>query len=335
MERRLNESLDNGKMLIFRHIAHLLWADGHVAVSGLGLFSTVNLSANVGDEEVSSPTTSVVFDATAEISSSALVDSVMRQQQISSAQANDLINSDVKSIQGELSRGEKVNIPGVGTIYVDEPTGAIAFASASNFYASSWLKSVAAHPIQTADLVDVVADKEAVERERRREIFARSLRKTASSAAAIAVFALLVFVASQIPLRKDNKVRMASIGVESLTTTADDISVTTTPNTIPTLVLLVNTPDDGTAPAKKRSPKKQGVLSADRYCLVVASFASREDAERYLASNRSADYPLTILDSGGFWRVFAMTAPTINDLSSMASNSNVYEQYPSAWICHR
>jgi len=69
------------------------------------------------------------------------------------------------------------------------------------------------------------------------------------------------------------------------------------------------------------------------YFMVVASLASRADAERFL--DEVADKNLRILELDGRFRIYAAAAATSSRLRTLAGDAGVYERYPSAWICRR
>lgn len=327
-------------MLIDRHIVYLLWTNGFVSIPGLGAFTVVNNSATVEDEAISAPSLTVSFDTTIDsVGGDALITSVSRQKGISYQEAKTIVENDVNELRCDLSRGKKVNIYDMGMLSVDDRTGMTVFDYSGHFYTSSWLDNIVVEPLQMGATDPSKVKNDDIYGEQRRS-FVRSLQRTASSAAAIAVFALLAFIFSQLPIHRNAPIQIASMGIENTVAppVEDLMAATACDASEPVLVLLLNTPADGTAPAKQRRDKtltaeKKSILG--RYCLIVASLASKKDAERYISANSTEEMPLSLLDSDGRWRVYVLSASAKDEIETMAQNINVYERYPLAWIYRR
>lgn len=330
-------------MIIDRHIAYLLWRDGIVVVPGIGTFTSVRRSAVADDGAVSAPCRMVSFDphtgADDSCSDSVLARSFARALSLSDDEAAQALARETAELRAALGKEGRVVLAGVGALTVDDTDGSLGFDPTAGV-ASSWLRPMQARPLAMRSRPEPEAVDAAAEAlERRRDSFARILRRTANSAAAIAIFALLVFVVSQLPTRSNSKRQVASLGIENLAAAMPEDPVIVAPGASePALVLVLNTPADGTAPAKIRSDRRpaaeQSQLPA-RYCLIVASLASRSEAETFIASHSTTEMPLNLLENEGRWRVYALSAPAIGELSAIARSLGVYDRYPSAWVCRR
>ncbi|MDE6269902.1 MAG: SPOR domain-containing protein, partial [Muribaculaceae bacterium] len=74
--------------------------------------------------------------------------------------------------------------------------------------------------------------------------------------------------------------------------------------------------------------------SADkRYCLVVASMATENEAKRYLAKH--ADIELGVLNKDGRYRVYAVEGSTISEVNRLAESSQLDKRFPSSWVCRK
>ena len=71
------------------------------------------------------------------------------------------------------------------------------------------------------------------------------------------------------------------------------------------------------------------------YCLVVASLASRSDADAFAAQYSSTDTPLAVLDNDGRYRVYAASGNGAAEVTSKAREAGLYDIFPSAWVCRR
>lgn len=319
---------------LLRHITHLLLNDNFVSVEGIGAFRLVRRSASLSTDGVfSAPTQIVSFDADACGDNTALIASVIKAEKVESSVATHIVSSGILELKADLTRGGKVAISTFGTL--QRVDGRFEFKEATT---ESWFSPLELTPIAVHKTSEeaVEAAKEALVS--RREALTRSLQRTASSAAAIAVFALIAFIIAQLPTRQTPTAQVASMGIEKISTTTVEEPLIETPGTTePHLVLVLNTPADGTAPAKVRRQPVKSVESSGpaRYCLIVASLATEAECNKYLMAHSTTDMPLNVLEKDGRWRVYALSAPAIDELNAAARNLGVYDRYPSAWICRR
>lgn len=71
----------------------------------------------------------------------------------------------------------------------------------------------------------------------------------------------------------------------------------------------------------------------DKYCLVIASLASRELADRYMAE---LDFEsLGLLEKDGKYRVYVATGSTFSQAMALMRDSGFAAKYPDAWVCRR
>jgi len=194
---------------------------------------------------------------------------------------------------------------------------------------ASWLKAIPVAALDAEEKVEVLDP--AVQM--RREAFLRSLSRTASSAAAIAVFAVLAFVFSQLPGRQAGDPKVASLGFEQQSLPVQPINgEARRPD--PSLVLIFNTPADASSPVES-DPIAVVQLPGqhdDAYCLVVASLASRSDAEEFIKYNEG---DFKILEKDGRFRVYTMTGESYASLYHAATDAGMFTKHPNAWICKR
>lgn len=318
--------------VIDRHIRYLLRSQGFVAVPGLGVFVANLVSSTFAGDKLSAPATLISFTADEACDGSVITASVSRQLRISEADAASLVSGEVGQWMHQLSLGVAVEIEGVGSLQVNSADGCINFTSSA--VSESWLAPLELTPVEVEKEEYDTTDSEADEYRRR---LMRSIARTASSAAAIAIMVLIAFIASQLPKSPQRPdVQYASLPIESLSSlsiTHDGALIERDERSNHALVLILNTPPDGIAeptPAKKTVE----VTEDSRYCLIVASLYSREDAETFIASVNTDDN-LGILESDGRYRVFASQGPTIAAVKADAEARNLYDRFPSGWICRK
>lgn len=318
-------------MILAEHISHLLWSEGNVALAGIGVFHTEHHDAVIDSDVCLPPRTEYGCHFGACSTSGILTQSVARVEGISLSEASGLISRETEAIVATLEAEGIYGLPGVGTLRCDE-VGVYSFVAESS---PAWLPVLDIAPVADGDMAPELVDKAAEALTARRESFARALRRTASSAAAITIIALIAFIASQLPQRQGTQRQVASIGIENIAPVAESPLPAMPGASEPALVLILNTPSDGTAPAKQRRDRPVAAPEADRYCLVVASLASKAEAETYIARHTTVELPLSLLNSDGRWRVFVMSAPAANALTAAANAKDIYSRYPTAWICRR
>lgn len=300
----------------------MLERNGWVAVPALGVFMLHRQpSVLQQDGLLLAPRWSISFDAAARTGSDdALCRSIALREACSNDAATKILTTDVDRIKAQLASEGSAEIGLIGTLKFDN--GTIVFEQDAAWNLPGWsFNDFALQPLDTQSVKPeiVVPDED-----ERRETFLRSLRRTASGAAAIAGFALVAFIASQLPQR-NTVARSASLYHNDTAVNVGITSQTGDAERAP-IMLVFNTPSDGTAAVDMAEsiPAKPG-----KYCLVVASLASKADALIFI--NGRPD--MHILEKDGRFRVYTLNAETFEALQTLAQKENVYATFPSAWIC--
>lgn len=320
------------------HIERLLATRSYVSVPGLGAFVSRRISAAVEGDTINAPALSTAFDHYPDIADDGLSASVARATGSDTATAAATVEADVQFVNQQLAIEGHYAIAGVGTL-LRNADGSIGFEQQA---AEQWLPALTLTPLKAPETVAPVAAPAMS------DAFARSLRRTASSAAAIAIFAFLAFIFTQLPLGRNNTDKPLSAGLTPSTAPARP-TIDFTPSS--PLVLILNTPADASetisseatpAPATETGTTtpargETAAISADgnaddRYCLIVASLANADEAAKYLAT---APDGLRLIVIDGRYRIAALTGPTYADVQRAATASGLLTRYPSAWICRR
>lgn len=311
------------------HIQHYLRSGKLIALPGIGVFEPVRKSAVLDGNTLEAPSTSVVFTRSFDGSDSTLAASITRKSGIEESAATHIVADETTQADSVLaSRGTYV-LEGVGTLTAGN--NALSFAADGNILAKGWLRPVELRPIETKASAPENIEAAAAALADRRNGLMRQLSRTASSAAAIAVLALITFIFSQLPSRHTQVRQTASIGIERIVTPQEPV-ISTPGASESALVLVLNTPADGVAPAKTRAEKK---AEANRYFMVVASLASEAEARSFIEQNSGKGFDLGVLCKDGRRRVYALSGATIDDVTEAARTGNLYSVFPSAWICTR
>lgn len=311
--------------LIEQHILYLLENRGIVNVPGIGVFVCRRRSACFDGNSLAAPGVSVYFESFSD-GSDDLSDSIAKAESLHIEEAKALVKQEIDDIISSVNSKGGVDFCGIGNLYVTDE-GELDFSINSYLGIDCWLPELSLKPI-IAQEKELAANTVSTES---REEFMRSLRRTASSAAAIAVFVLIAFIVSQLPQRTYDR-QQASIGFEqpaptSLPTTAPQ------PATDAALVLIFNTPEDASCDVDAVEPEPEiqqpiaeQTATQGRYCLIIASLATRAEADKFMASHSGN---LSLLEKDGRYRVVAASSDDYNALEALRS------EYASAWICRR
>lgn len=320
-----------------RHIEHLLLAHNCVIVPGLGTFWRHTSPATLSAEGVKPPSCSISFSTDIDSpDDKTLAMSLARATGKSEAECEDTICNDVFAIRRAIAGGEAVQIGRLGSIDADGDK--LVFTQSAG-----WTDPRAYLWAPVVDMPEIVrpekeaATKTSIEESFEHASFIRSLQRTASSAAAVALLALIAFVAAQLPSRSNNEPQIASMGIERIAQREPAVSDFDRPaDPERALVLILNTPADGMCivdPSERRPAPAAVELfqKPDRYCLVVASLASNAEANVFMG--HYSDRKLNLLEKDGRYRVYAASAPTIAGVREIAQADSLYAVFPSAWIC--
>ncbi len=220
---------------IDQHIERLLATRSYVSVPGLGAFVSRRIPAAVEGDTISAPSLSTAFDHYPDIADDGLTASVARTTGCDTSTAAATVEADVQFVNQQLAIEGRYAIAGVGTL-LRNADGSIGFEPQP---AEPWLPALALAPLKAPETVAPVAAPAMS------DAFARSLRRTASSAAAIAIFAFLAFIFTQLPLGRNNADEPLTAGLTPAAAPARP-TIDFTPSS--PLVLILNTPADASEP---------------------------------------------------------------------------------------
>lgn len=347
------------------HIERLLATRSYVSVPGLGAFVSRRIPAAVEGDTISAPALSTAFDHYPDIADDGLTASVARATRCDTATAAATVGADVQFVNQQLAIEGRYAIAGVGTL-LRNADGSIGFEPQP---AKPWLPALTLTPLKAPETVAPVAAPAMS------DAFARSLRRTASSAAAIAIFAFLAFIFTQLPLGRNNADEPLTAGLTPSTAPARP-TIDFTPSS--PLVLILNTPADASeavsienasvdgidgngtngraainrvrsseaTPARETATAHAPETPARGETAAISADGNADD--RYcliVASLANADeaakYLATAPDGlrliiiDGRYRIAALTGPTYAAVQRAATASGLLTRYPSAWICRR
>lgn len=311
------------------HIQHYLRSEKLIAFPGIGVFEPVRKGAVLDGDTLEAPATSVVFTRSFDGSDRTLAASIGRQSGIEERAAARIVAEEATRADSVLASRGIYSMEGLGTLTAGN--NSLTFAANDEVLAKGWLRPVELTPIVTKATAGENIEAAAAALADRHNSLMRQLSRTASSAAAIAVLALITFIFSQLPSHRTQVRQTASIGIERIGEPHEPV-LTAPGASEHALVLVLNTPADGVSPAKTRAEKK---AESNRYFMIVASLASEGETRAFIEQNSGKGFELDVLNKDGRRRVYALAGPTIDDVTEAARTGNLYSVFPSAWICTR
>lgn len=272
-----------------------------------------------------------------------LVSSVARSLGTSYNSASRIVTDEVAEMRSNLMSDRKLSLGRIGMLTVDDAGSIIFQPSSENTQTPSlaWLPDLSVSTVEERT--------ERVHNDIPSEIFSTSASDRGSGkrqrilnifkvAASIAVLVAVAFIAST-PVDVEDA-QYASVGIEQFGRAESErhtSDLIRRPGTATAPVVLVVSPyEDAEIPLDEEEPKPAKTVpakEADKYCLVVASLGSQDEAERFILNNSGSD--LGVLVKDGRYRVFAVTGSSIDDVIAKAEARNLSSLYPSSWVCRR
>lgn len=265
-----------------------------------------------------------------------LAGSVARRRGISVESAAAIVNTAVGEMKRVLAESGSVSLGAVGAVSMTSH-GTLQYEPGVAEWlspATMWLPTVSV----TARSHRAVASTEEVEQSVRRFNIGKVVRRTAAAIAIAAVIGGLGWsIKTYLP--EVSGEQQASVVP---TVAREQAAVAVAEDEEPgTLVLVINRHDEAEEAAQdtevaraEEEPMEVAPAVADEevsYFLVVASCASREEAQRFV---NNSTIKLGILPAGPYYRVYAASGAT-SEAVSQAKQGDIAERYPDAWVCRR
>ena len=343
------------------HIEYLLRGHEQVALPGIGIFMAEYRAAHfdaAGTDVILPPSRNLCFIDSTDAADTLLSRSVARKEGISTTQAAEIVKAGMEEIASRLETEGEAKIGNLGWLVRNED-GDISFEENdlseinSRFYAlqpvkltplaAKNLSEAIGAPAQTAPSPADTDDPQPTSSAIRR--WNGSLRRNAVGIAAslAVVITLALFILN--PIRIDNPPQTASIATLPETKPAlPDIEAENPSAEYARFSIAI--PADGKTvvePSKKMAPGRQAASepvaaspatiskrnTEGRYCVIVASFPTAEQAQRYIAEKPAMK--LAILEKDGKYRIYAASADSYTEADALRGKMGAED----AWICRR
>lgn len=333
---------------IIRHIQYLLLSNDCVTIPGFGavLSHTKPAEVNEANGELSAPSRIFSFNPSLKHNDGLLVSSIARAKETSFESAKVYVDSKVAEIKRVLQSSGRLNLGSVGSVSLTSD-GTMSFQTAlDNKLAPSYFLLPAINLVS----VNQQLKNRNYRDSRRQSTYWRNAVRVAASLALLIALGIMFST----PIDIDNA-QYASVGFENFKPSAD--KTVTKPLTLSSsapLVLVINNHADASeiadtaahnqyvrlrnqnqttviSPETKHSDSNFRFDNNDKYCVIVASLATQNEANDYIA--KSDNKNLGILNKDGRYRIFAATAETTQQAQIVVSQLS--ESYPGAWVCRK
>lgn len=304
---------------IVEHIEYLIARHDCVVVPGWGAFIAQYeaSSASTSGRYWSCPGRQVAFNGALLYNDGLLASSIMQREQCAYETAMDIIQENVNYFRQQVEIGGEFALGRVGLFKTNE-NGNVVF----NAYPTDACDYFGLRSFSILPLSYINGNKELEHSYSRKNIWHISVNKSYLKIAASIVILLAMSFALSTPIVKDD-VEQEYAGIGSFT--IDESSVLPLLNGDRELAIMTPTLEDSV------ENEMSLINKDDKYCLVVCSSTTEDEADRFIAQQTS-NYDFKILYEKGHYRVYIATGNSVNDL--MKVKYQVSDDFPDAWV-HR
>lgn len=296
------------------HIEYLLLRHDCVIVPGLGAFIATYVPARIDMENGSllPPSRSVVFNQAVSTDDGLLANSIARKFNLSFEEARQVMFREIGHIKQKLATERIFTLEKIGSLSLSEEN-TLLFSPVSGNDALAYIPGY--NPIYPSSL----AKKKVVTEVKKHRIKYRFGRRFGKIAASIALTASIAIASFLYPFPSDNREQRASVmPVENLFVKSDEPARVTK---------IIEEKVDST-------PLADESLSRKHY-LIVATFSTQQEAERYAADNSTAEFPLITVASRKVIRVAAASSDNREDLQKRLNSKTFISRFSNPWIWSR
>lgn len=301
-------------MTLFIHIQYLLRQHDCVIVPGLGAFIAVSSPTQIDmvNMRIFPPSRIVSFNQALKEDDGLLVNSFARKNLLTFEDARMAIVHEVSEIQKKLNEGEIIECGSLGTLRLQEefkPVFSPQVAAQSDllgFYPVNIVNDTEM-PVKTNDFI----------------IPQRKIMPLVNIAVAVCLLIAVAVGFLLFPIPDDSREHRASV--------------------LPVEVLLKNSKSETKEPEVKvhidtetnADVSPDAPLPHPNHFLIVGTFSSPKEAERYISMNSSDDYLMTAVQSTKLTRVSIASSSDRNELRRLLNSAKIAKRFPNAWIWSR
>ncbi|MDE6009283.1 MAG: adenylyl-sulfate kinase [Muribaculaceae bacterium] len=303
------------------HIEYLLLRHDCVIVPGLGAFIATASPAliDVVKGQMLPPRRSVMFNQAVTTDDGLLTNSIARKNGISFEEARQALFHEVTNLKNHLYSEGSCQLGKIGSFLVGEEN-TILFSPSDAAGALSVCPGL--KPLNISNDIEQNLTSERGFQVKNRKGFIRRIGKIAAAIAAVATVTVAGFL---YPLPSDNREQKASVvPVEAFLNNkiSNEVSAELKKDSIPTIAI-------------KDTITKEQQTNLPSYYLIVATFKSNADAEKYAEQFSSSDFPLSTVTSRKVSRVVAATSDNKEELQSRLNSKEITSRFSNPWIWER
>lgn len=328
---------------IGQHICYLLRHHDCVVLPGWGAFVAQRCPAELDTATgmVHPPMRVLSFNAAITHDDGLVASSVARRDRISYEQAMSRVNNAVETMNRTISVDHELVMPGLGRFAFTSEDALIFEPVKCNVVA---LPLMSFPPIPVAPVLETArAEAGASDSLRRGESYHITVSRNWMKIAASLLILIGLGLVLSTPIAIPDAAR-ASLSAPAITFGQDeddtDIFALDEANNHGVLSIVIPQAPDAMAVVDTvprfaepvPEPAQLRLVDTDRYCVVVASLASRELAREYVDC---ADIPMKILEKDGKYRVYAATETSSSRALDAIRDARLADRFPGAWVCHR
>lgn len=343
---------------IDRHINYLISRHDCVIIPGWGAFIALYTPARIdaASGKLLPPTRSIGFNESLNHNDGLLASSLSRSEGIGYDEAVHMISEQVNHLRSQLNSGCEVSMGHIGTFAVAD-SGLILFQPFHTPVAAPLYYGLP--EVSLTSLIQATKQEkyksDSIEKKRRptmTSIANRAMRIAASVALLLGLGIMLSTPVSidkiqpsfasvtYMPSISEPKATSPSVLLPSrneavlyLASTSEGVAIADTASRNKYMARTSSERvNSGKSQHQPISPSLK-IDDADPYCLIVASLATSDDADRYLRISK--DKTLRCLEKDGKFRIYAATGATVAEALAPTRNRGFSERYPGAWVCHR
>lgn len=321
--------------MIEQHIEFLLREHDCVILPGWGAFIAQRQCARVEGGILVPPSRSYGFNGALTFSDGLLENSIVRRSRCTYATASEQVRDAVDELRRQLEANGEVAVGRVGVFGRNED-GALVFSPFEQQIMASECYGFV--PLDFPTLQQRAAVLEQAEEPQEAVVvevpaWQRMGKKYLQIAASIIVLLVMTFVLST-PLAVNNQ-GSDFAGINDSFRIRSGEKAMAVPDTASGRELAVILPESALSDSASvavatpaREEEKQG-----RYCLVVASGRSMQEAEKFGEYHKAAGVKFGIIEVNGKYRVYAATADSYEEL--LRVQEQLRGHFPDSWICKR
>lgn len=322
--------------MINRHIEYLISRHDCVIVPGWGAFIAQYEPARIDADNglIVPPCRVLSFNQSISHNDGLLVSSIVRREKMSYEAAQEAVKDHIEMMHMQLDNAGEVALARLGVF--SKKGNNIIFTSPDNYISSSQYLGLPVVNTRRIDEETIIEEKP-----RRKDVIYVPVSRNIFKVAASLLLLIGLGITLSTPIMVDDSANYAAISAPKVTAPVKVKPIIAEPAHNAELFIAIPDATTATATVDTTATKALPQLNinnlhcddTDSYCLIVASLASRELAEEYIAEH--GDTSMHILEANGKFRIYIATGATATQALAPTHDATFASRYPAAWVCRR